>query len=168
MLSGSEFREMLLFDMTEKHNDYCKCGLMASFPPSTYCAKHDPTIAISLICFAEEFQMTKLQHEITKGLLLSCGIQQITNEQLERPRFPHSVTFERCLADKANVKNAVQYFRLTMTKEAAEKGVTDITGAEYQILGLRKGELEINDDGVEPNTSFWGRFEVHFEMHSVI
>ena len=167
MLSEGKFRQMLLFDMTEKHNDYCKCGLMASFPPSTYCAEHDPTVAISLICFAEEFQMTKLQHGTTKGLLVSCGIHQIVDKQLERPGSPHSVTFERCLADKVNAKTAIQYFRLTMTKEAAEKGVIDLTGAEYQISGLRKGELEIKDDGVERNTSFWGRFEVHFEMHSV-
>jgi hypothetical protein len=167
MPSGGEFQRMLLFDMTEKYHGNCKCGLAelrtsGTLSPSIYCAGHDPTVAISLICFAQEFQMTKLQHEITKGLLITCGIDQTVDKQLDIVRYPHSITFQRCIADKTNFRNAIQHFRLTVRKEAAKKVVTEMTGGKYEVSDMRKGGLEVIDGGIERKISFWGSFEVQF------
>ena len=167
MLSEGEFRQMLLFDMTEPQNDYCGCGRMALFPPSGYCREHDPTIAINLLCFAEKFQLTKLLHEVTKDLLINCGVHQVANRVVGGFGFPDSVTFRRCTADKANSKTALQYFRLSVTEQAAYKGITEFTGAEYQISGLRKGVLACSSSRINRNMSFWGSFEVHFELNQV-
>ena len=169
VLSDGYFRRMLLFDLTEKHEDNCRCGHVDSrtpgmLSPSIYCPEHNPNVAISLICFAEEFQMTKLQKEITRGLLISCGIDQAVGKQVEDPRMPNSISFQRCVADMSNFKNAIQYFRLTLTEEAAVKGATDLTGAEYKVAGLRKGELEEINCSIERMVSFWGCFEVYFDM----
>jgi hypothetical protein len=169
LLSDGEFRRMLLFDSTEKHNDNCGCGRVdlrtsGTLSPSIYCPGHDPTAAISLISFAEEFQMTKLQYEVTKGLLINCGIDQFVEQQVELPRFPHSITFQRCIADKNNLRNAIQYFRLIIRKEAAEQGITELTGGECGVFGLRKGSLEETGPSVERNVSFWGSFEIYFDF----
>lgn len=169
MLLDRKFQRMLLCDMAEKLHDNCKCGLVelrtsGVLSPSIYCPEHDPTVAISLIYFAQEFQMTKLQHEITKGLLIICGIDQTVDKQLEILGFPQSITFQRCVADKTNFRNAIQHFRLTIAKESGEKVVTEMTGGEYEVSAMRKGGLEVIDSRSEQKISFWGSFEVQFGM----
>jgi hypothetical protein len=140
MLSDAEFRRMLLFDLTQKHNDYCGCGrveyrMSGTLCPSTYCSGHDPTTAISLIYFAEEFQMTRLRHEITRGLQISCGIDQFVEQHLGLSQFAHCITFQRCVADERNFKTTTQYLRLTITEKAVEQGVTELTGGSMKSLG---------------------------------
>lgn len=96
-LSDKALRRMLLFDLAGQHKDNCWCGRVTlktsgTLSPSICCPSHDPAVATSLICFAE-FQMTKLQHEITKCLLISCGIDQVVEEQDEVPKLPYSFAF---------------------------------------------------------------------------
>jgi hypothetical protein len=172
MLSDKVLRRMLLFDFAGKHKDNCWCGrvmLRASgtLSPSICCPRHDPAVAISLICFAEEFQMTKLQHEMTKCLLISCGIDQVVEEQGEVPKLPHSIAFQRWVPEKSNFKDTIQYFLLSLTKDAAKKGFKELTGGEYEVCRLRKGARKDTGCVVERMVSFCGSFEVYFDMHHV-
>jgi hypothetical protein len=53
-------RRTLLFNLAGQHKDSCWCGRVMRRTPGTLspgvcCPRHDPAIAISLICFAEEF-----------------------------------------------------------------------------------------------------------------
>jgi hypothetical protein len=121
MLSDKALRRMLLFDLAGQHKDNCWCGRVmlktsGTLSPSICCPSHDPAVAISLICSAEEFQMTKLQHEITKCLLICCGIDQVVEEQDEVSKLPYSIAFQRWVREKSNFKNTIQYFRLSLTK----------------------------------------------------
>lgn len=172
VLSDKLIRRMLLFDLAGKHKDSCWCGRImlrtsGTLSPSICCTRHDPTVAISLICFAEEFQMTKLQHEITKCLLISCGIDQVVEEQVEMPKLPNMIAFQRWVPEKSNFKNTIQYFRLSLTKDAAKKGFKELTGGEYEISRPRKGARKDTDCMVERKMSFCGSFEVYFDMHHV-
>jgi hypothetical protein len=172
MLSDQVLRRMLLFDLAGKHKDNCWCGRVmlrtsGTLSPSICCPRHDPAVAISLICFAEEFQMAKLQHEITKCLLISCGIDQVVEEQAEMPKLPHSIAFQRWVPEKSNFKDTIQYFRLSLTKDAAKKGFKELTGGEYEVSRLRKGAWKDTGCVVERKVSFCGGFEVYFDVHHV-
>jgi hypothetical protein len=172
MLFDKVFRRMLLFDLVGKHNDSCWCGRVmlrtpGTLSPSICCPRHDPAVAISLICFAEEFQITKLQHEITKCLLISCGIDQVVEEQAEMPKLPHSIAFQRWVPEKSDFKDTIQYFRLSLTKDAAKKGFKELTGGEYEVSRLRKGAWKDTGRVVERKVSFCGGFEVYFDVHHV-
>jgi hypothetical protein len=99
MLFDGEFRRMRLFDFTEQRNNSCGCGrvelrVSGTLSLGTYCSEHVPNAAISMICFAKEFHMAKLQHENTKGLLISCGIDQFVQEHVGFAQFPHRITLE--------------------------------------------------------------------------
>jgi hypothetical protein len=60
MLFDRVRRRTLLFNLAGQHKDSCWCGRVMRRTPGTLspgvcCPRHDPAIAISLICFAEEF-----------------------------------------------------------------------------------------------------------------
>jgi hypothetical protein len=98
MLSDGVLRRMLLFNLAGKHKDSCCCGRVmlrtsGTLSPCICCPRHDPAVAISLICSAKEFRMTKLQHETTKCLLISCGIDQVVEAQVEMPKLPIASLF---------------------------------------------------------------------------
>jgi hypothetical protein len=111
--------------------------------------------------------MTKLQNEITKCLLISCGIDQVVEDQVEMPKLPHMIAFQRWVPEKSNFKDTIQYFRLSLTKDAAKKGFKELTGGEYEISRPRKGARKDTDCMVERKMSFCGSFEVYFDMHHV-
>ena len=172
MVSDKVLRRMLLFDLPGKHKDNCWCGRVTlrtsgTLSPGICCPRHNPAIAISLICFAEEFQMTKLQHETTKCLLISCGIDQVVEEQDEMPKLPHSIAFQRWVPEKSNFKDAIQHFRLSLMKDASKKGFKELTGAEYEVSSLKKGAQKDTGCVFERKVSFCGSFEVYFDMHHV-
>jgi hypothetical protein len=60
MLFDRVLRRTLLFNLAGQHKDSCWCGRVMRRTPGTLspgvcCPRHDPAVAISLICFAEEF-----------------------------------------------------------------------------------------------------------------
>jgi hypothetical protein len=147
MLSDKVLRRMLLFDLPGKHKDNCWCGRVilrtsGTLSPSMCCPRHDLAVAISLICFAEEFQMTKLQQEITKCLLISCGFDQVVEEQAEVPKLPHSIAFQRWVPEKSNFKDTIQYFRLSLTKDVAKKGFKRTYGRGVRGFWAEKASTE--------------------------
>jgi hypothetical protein len=79
--------------------------------------------------------MTKLQHEITKCLLISCGIDQVVEEQDEVPKLPYSIAFQRWVREKSNFKNTIQYFRLSLTKMRQRKDSKNLREGSTRLLG---------------------------------
>jgi hypothetical protein len=83
------------------------------------------------------------------------------------PKLPHSIAFQRWVLEKSNVKNTIQHFRLSLTKDAAKKGSKELTGGECEVSRLRKGARKDMDCMVEQKVSFCGSFKVYFDMHHV-
>lgn len=169
--SDLELQKLLRF--TSNPEKPCICSticirLSGVLSPANYCEGHDPTVAINLIRLGKELQMTKLCHVITKALLMACGFDKFLEKQVEEPKFPHSITFQRYIADKTSFRNALQHCRFTITAASAHKGlseVSELTGAEYEMSAVREGELE---EEVASSCMRWvsilGSFEVSFDF----
>lgn len=83
------------------------------------------------------------------------------------PKLLHSIAFQRWVPEKSNVKNTIQHFRLSLTKDAAKKGSKGLTGGECEVSRLRKEARKDTGCAVEQKVSFCGSFEVYFDMHHV-